>query len=184
MPTPEQLAAVLGFQPVFETALKAGLDANEITCSTSQLVPSTGGAASDAELVALGFIILQFKKPRPRAEVTFRPGGGLGRFIPFAVNGKRIKMETCWTGQYNVRCLTKADIREHNAFVIALRFLMLTMGQRINGPATLPKHHIAPEFKDAGTSQTTSPETGVLQTDLQFDIQFSVQADAWAALES
>ena len=184
MPTAEQLAAIYSFPNLFERALQAVFADAQIAAYTSQLVPTTGNAAQDAALVADGYEIISFQRDRPRAEILFTPGAGLGRFIPLAVAGTKVPVESCWSGTYLVRALTKPDIREHNAFVVQLRFLLQTMGVRLNGTAPMTRHAVAPMFRDGGSSPLTKNEDGYYETTLQYNLNFSVQADAWASIAS
>lgn len=182
MPTAAQIAAVYDFKNILERALAAVFTANGVKNFTSQSVPTTGDATQDAALEAEGWQILNFQRDRPRAEIDFSPGAGLGRWHPLAVDGVAVAVESCWGGTFRVLVVTKPDIREHNAFVCLIRFLLQTMGARINNVAPLTKHAVAPQFRDTGTTPTTKAEDGAFQTMLQYDLTFSVQADAWADL--
>lgn len=182
MPTAAQIAAIYDFKNLLERALAAVFTANGIKNFTSQSVGSTGNAAQDAALEAEGFQIMSFQRDRPRAEIDFTPGAGQGRWHPLAVDGVKVPVESCWSGTYRVLIVTKPDIREHNAFVCLIRFLMQTMGARINNVAPLTAHCVAPQFRDTGTTPTTKSEDGAFETLLQYDLTFSVQADAWADL--
>lgn len=184
MPDAADIASVFGFKFIFENALKTVLSTNEVNAFTTQAIERTGDETVDAENEAAGYQLLDFQRDRPRAEIDFTPGAGVGRWHPLPVNGVKFSVESAWGGTYRVLVVTKPDIREHNAMVNAIRFLMLTMGARINDPATLPKHHIAPQFKDSGSTPTTKAEDGSFTTILAYDINFSIQSNAWTALET
>jgi hypothetical protein len=180
-PAIEIIAAVYDFEFVMETALKSVFDGEDIQALTTRQVVGSGSDETDAAAVAAGYTILTFKKPRPRVEIQFTCGGGDGQFRQIRVNGAGQEVETSWSGQFRVTCITDADIRVHSEFIVAVRFLLQTLRPRINA-AVLPKHCLQPFSRDGGTSTRHSPQEGVIVTDLLLDIHFSIQDDAWADL--
>lgn len=181
-PTAEQLAAVYDFQGIMEVALKSLFIEREIKAFTSQYVVSTGDDAQDAELVEQGFEILDYQKDRPRVEITFMPGAGQDQFAAKIIAGFEMPVETSWSGQFKLDVITAPDIRVHKGFVIAVRFLMHTQLQSVNGSEYLPLHRIQSFAMDAGTSPQMKTDQGDFQTTVLFDIQFSIQDDAWDLL--
>jgi hypothetical protein len=181
-PSAEQLAAVYDFQGVMEVALKSLFTAREVKAFTSQFIVSTGNDAEDEALIEQGYEILDFQRDRPRVEITFTPGAGQDQFAAKIIAGVEMPVETSWSGQFKVDVITAPDIRVHKAFVIAVRFLLHTQLQSINGSEYLPLHRIQPFAMDAGTSPQMKTDQGDFQTTLLFDIQFSIQDDAWDLL--
>lgn len=179
MPTPQQLAAVYDFEAVFENALKAVLTAAEVKAFTSQLIPSTGDAAEDATLAAQGFEILDFQKDRPRVEIFFTPGAGMGQLIQHPETGA--ETETAWKGGYALRLITAADMRIHRAFRTLVRYQCHRLRGVVNGVAPMTLHCLQ-FLRDAGTSPTIKSEDGLFESALQFEIDFSIQGNAWAQL--
>lgn len=182
MPAIEQIAALYDFAFIFENALKSLLTANELKAYTSQFIPKSGNADTDAANVAAGFELLDFQRDRPRSEIQFLPGAaaGPGR-ITLLVDGSLRPVQRSWAGGYNVRVVTRPDIRFHNQSVVFHRYLLATLPPRLNG-GYLTKHMMHEEINDAGATPTTKAEDGAFETVLAVNFTFSIQADAWAEL--
>ena len=146
-------------------------------------MPSTDDAG-DAINVAAGYEILDFQKDRPRVEIFFTRGAGQGRFISVNFGDFTTSVETAWTGEYLVRCITEPNIIKHNAFVTQSWFILSTLVPRINNIAPLTNHALANFPKDGGSSDRIDYTEGDYMTVLSFNIDFSVQANAWAQLQN
>lgn len=189
MPTNDQISALYNFEAVMEMALAQLFIANDVKAFGTQWIPkaSTGDAAADAATdaanIALGYSLLDFQLDRPRVEIMFTPGAGAGQFNNKVIAGTEMPVETSWSGQFKVDCITPEDSILHAQFRTLIRYILHTQLQSINGNQ-LTMHKVQQFAMDAGTTPVLKLEEGVFITTILFDINFSIQDDAWDTLKT
>lgn len=165
------------FEGILETAAQGVLQDLGLTAATTQ----------DAPL---------FQKKRPRVEIVYKHGAGLGRFVVI-IDGKMATPETAagltpkerfyarresaWLFSLKFQLLTAAQIAVHAEYRAEVRAALAQFWLLING-TRLPRHTVQ-LTKDNGSSDVlVAPEEGIYRTDMSFEGAISIQADAWAAL--
>src|ERR1039457_6713386 len=116
MPTKAQISAIYNFEAIMEMALAQLFIATNVKAFTTQWIAKTGNAVADAANVALGYSLLDFQLDRPRVMIEFIPGAGAGEFTNKVIAGVEMPVETSWTGQFKVECITEEDSIIHAQF--------------------------------------------------------------------
>ena len=171
---------IYDFEGITETAAQQVLAGLQVTAATTQDAP-------------------KFQKARPRVEIKYTHGPGLGRFA-VVINGVNLALdasaglglspaqlfyarrESAWQFRLQFNLLTAAQIEVHTSYRATVRSALAQFWWLINGVAPMTRHSVQ-LAKDNGSSPILiAPEEGLMKTEMSFDGTISVQADAWGAL--
>lgn len=164
------------FTPI-EDAIAAVFKAAEIDCFTALGEQPLGDGEAEGDV--------EDKRPRPRVEIVLHPGAAMGRLRAMA--GKNTSSghlrEYARRSNLDFRLITKADIREHRAYVAHIQYLCDTLADAVNETRLLTNHRIA-AIRMTGGEAGYRPQDGVIETVLTAEVDFSVQHYAFEAIET
>jgi hypothetical protein len=126
----------------------------------------------------------QSHKPRPRAEIIFRPGAALTPARITTVNG--LRRIAAYNGDLEITCVTDISATgklEHSAYRAEVRQILELDTVRVACNGTNTPYTID-WVQPTGTSETFKTDKGYEFSQLSYSVAFSIKASAFVQLDA